>query len=136
MRARRVYAVTALVLWLLGVEVLPNLHLAFHGDDHTHGEHGEIRSYEQRLAHALAHAEGEAHDHRRSTHGREAQIDLAPHGHAAGGIAHRAIALLDPPPPITTPVAAPLAEAWQHAEPAARIAAAWRSRPTARGPPV
>lgn len=126
----------ALLLWLLGTEVLPNLHLAFHGDDHTHGAHGEILAYEQRLAHALAHAEGKSHDgdHRRTTHDGELQLD-AP-AHAAAGIAHRALALLDPPPPITTPIATPHAESWTYASPNARIATAPIARPTARGPPV
>src|SRR5688500_12321504 len=41
-RRRRSIAVAACVLWLLGVEVLPNPPPAFHADDHTHGDAGAI----------------------------------------------------------------------------------------------
>lgn len=39
---RRAFAATAALLWLLGVEVLPNLHLATHQHDHTHAVDGSI----------------------------------------------------------------------------------------------
>ena len=42
-RHRRAIALMTCALWLLGVEVLPNLHLAFHHDDHTHAADGTIR---------------------------------------------------------------------------------------------
>ena len=139
MRGRRnsAIALATIVAWLLGVEVLPNLHLAFHADDHTHGHGGTILAYHQRLAHALAHANGEHHDEPRDAReSKELAFDHAPHGHIAGGISHRAIALLDPPPPITTPIALPHADTWQHAAPNERIASTHAARPSARGPPA
>jgi hypothetical protein len=56
------------VLWLLGVEVLPNLHLAHHEDDHTHAADGTIvASHEHEHEHELDHEHGAGagadHDH-------------------------------------------------------------------------
>jgi len=179
---RRAFAICAAVLWLLGVEVLPNLHLAHHDHHHTHTADGSIVAthdddadsdsdsdsdadvdVDEHAAHHARHADhdgdidpdidehadhdvqvhehGRRHDHHKRHHvGEHAPAQLAfdhvPHGHAAAGIAHHAIALHQPLPPITTPVAAPHAETWRHAEPKDRATIASAARPTARGPPV
>lgn len=132
----RAFAICAALLWLLGVEVLPNLHLAFHADDHTHDRDGTIVT----LGH---HQDGDEADHHHypplgdsPSKKRELAFDDAPSGHAAAGIAHRAAALHQPPPPLTAPLALPHVEGWRHAQPNARIASALRARPAARGPPA
>ena len=142
-RRRRWFAATACVLWLLGVEVLPNLHLAFHADDHTHDEDGII--VRDAHAHTAAHAEHRHHDHGTVTrehrpHDRRADgasvVDLAPSGHTAAGIAHRAIALHRPPPPLLEALPV-LRAAWQlEHQPEQALHDALRSRPNARGPPA
>lgn len=151
-RNRRAFAVTTALLWLLGVEVLPSLHLASHRDDHTHAADGSIvaTDYDRELErlHQLAHAQ-RGHDHHHHHHG-DAHPDHAPKpkprrdqlayhaasGHAAGGIAHHATALHRPPPPDTAPVITPVAQPWRHDEPTDRIASTYEVRPSARGPPT
>ncbi len=135
------------MLWLLAVELLPNLHLATHDGHHTHAHDGSIVSThvdpdqdtELERLHQLAHAQSG----RPCTHAKrpKPQRDLlafqrAPQGHAAAGIAHRGVALLDPPPPITTPLATPVAESWQHAAPNDVIGHAPIAVAIARGPPL
>ncbi len=146
-RRRRWFAATACVLWLLGVEVLPDLHLAFHADDHTHGHDGAIHHLAAH-DHDAAHA---AHDHHDHDHGHGAvtpehrwrrdrtdgpSFDHAPSVHAAAGVAHHAIALHRPPPPLLEPLPVPRA-AWRlEREPEAPFHGALRARPNARGPPA
>ncbi len=162
-RRRRWFAATACVLWLLGVEVLPNLHLAFHADDHTHGadgtivhvvhdehEHEHEHEHDHHAAHADAHHDAHAdahhdHDHdaapaghrphRERTDGASA-LDHAPSAHAAAGVAHHAIALHRPPPPLLEPLPV-LRAAWRlEHEPERSLHDALRARPNARGPPA
>ena len=130
---RRAIAICGVVLWLLGVEVLPNLHLAAHADDHTHAADGTIVAH-----HHHHHGDDADHEHFAPSERDEAQLAIegAPSGHEAAGIAHRATALHQPPPPTTTPIATPHAQPWEHARPHARTTAIERARPTARGPPV
>ena len=66
---RRALALVTCLLWLLGVEVLPSLHLALHRGDHTHGDDGSIV-----LAHREHHAHGD-HDHADHDHDHDAAID-------------------------------------------------------------
>ncbi len=217
-RRRRWFAATACVLWLLGVEVLPDLHLAFHADDHTHGADGTIvrvgahgGDADHDRDHTAAHAErghghehghghGHGHDHGHGgvpealaalpadaplalapladdpladaplalaphageplapphdeaarDHGAAAgshhshrphrdrgdrTLDHAPSAHTAAGVAHHAIALHRPPPPLLEPLPV-LRAAWRldHA-PDSAIHDALRARPNARGPPA
>lgn len=152
-RQRRWLAATACLLWLLGVEVLPSLHLASHEDDHTHEADGTIvvvvASHD--AEHAAAHAAERDHDHlhdraaadhdarpraRRDRTDGPAAIELAPSAHAAAGIAHHAIALHRPPPPLLEPLDV-LRAAWQiEHRPAARLHDDLHARPNARGPPA
>jgi len=139
-RQRRTFAVTACLLWLLGVEVLPNLHLASHDDHHTHAADGTI-VHVSFGEHSHAHADGTVHadhDHDRTQrHETNDQLAIdAPSGHAAAGIAHHAIALHDPPPPVLAPIAIDRLT-WQieHA-PTDHLVATTALRPSARGPPA
>jgi hypothetical protein len=123
----RSFAICAALLWLLGVEALPNLHLAFHTGDHTHAADGTIiadrNEAELERLYLRAHAE-------RGT------ISAPAHGHAAAGIAHHATALHQPPPPLLAPVTQPVATTFVHAAPNERVSIAEASRPVARGPPA
>lgn len=151
-RQRRWLAATACLLWLLGVEVLPSLHLASHEGDHTHGAGGTIVVVATHDAeHAAAHAAERDHDHlhdraaadhdarpraRRDRKGGPAAIDLAPSAHAAAGVAHHAIALHRPPPPLLEPLAV-LRAAWQlEHQQVSRLHDSQRAQPNARGPPA
>jgi hypothetical protein len=143
-RRRRWFAAAACLLWLLGVEVLPGLHLGLHADDHTHGEDGTI--------HAAAHDQDRDHDHGPGARrdelrprgeggwsdraGPVAALDDAPSAHAAAGLAHHAIALHRPPPPLLEPLPV-LRAAWrlEHA-PTRPLHDTQRARPNARGPPA
>lgn len=194
---RRALAVVTALLWLLAVEVFPNLHLATHHHDHTHAADGSIvRLEDNEHAHEHGHGHPHEHEHARDVddddlarlgvahehiaidldglgldhvidgatdaahidhvehevatadeatgtddtqlrhRGQLAIDDAAPRGHAALGIAHHAIALHQPPPPLLAPVAAPSAVAWTHAAPNERLSSAAPHRPTARGPPL
>lgn len=111
-RARRYTAMLACVLWLLGVEVLPNVHLSKHDETpHTHAANGMVitvsfdRSGESGVH---RHADGSLHDDHTAASPaktkKRAPIDTsitAPlDNHAATGLAHRAVALLASPLPV------------------------------------
>lgn len=130
-RRRRALAAVACLLWLLGVEVLPNLHLATHDDatPHVHTPGGMIvtvsfgataHRHADGSVHAHAEPDGDLAEHAEPTADddekreerderdeREAQLafDTPPDLHVAAGLAHRALALHDPPPPELEPVA-------------------------------
>jgi hypothetical protein len=139
-RYRRAYAVIAALLWLVGVEVIPNVHLAYHADDHTHdATSGAI----VRVTFAQhAHDDGTVHAHaaesgpKRTNREHAILDDEVPSGHAAAGLAHRAAALHQPPPPALAPIEVPPNEHRIAAAPAARLASRSLARPAARGPPV
>lgn len=144
-RARRAIAVCTALLWLLAVEVLPSLHEATHDRHHTHTHDGTIVSQghddqdaELDRLHQLAHAQsGRPCTHQRSKPQRDLlAFQHAPSGHDAAGIAHRAAALLDPPPPITTPLAMPIAEPYRHVVANDVIGHAPIATAIARGPPL
>jgi hypothetical protein len=159
-RRRRRYAVVACVLWLLGIEVLPNLHLTFHDDDHTHGHAGTIvvarvaiddhaHDGEASHSHATAHHSELAYDEDETaivveeepapapTRRHRDQLAIEPFdpGHAAGGLAHRLLALQQPAPPLLAPVEVPRVAWWISNAPIERTSVAPHARPTARGPP-
>ena len=133
------------MLWLLAIELLPNLHLGTHDGHHTHAHDGTIvaqhaeQDDELERLHQLAHAQSG----RPCTHAKKPkpQRDLlafqrVPQGHAAAGIAHRAEALLDPLAPITTPLAMPIAEPYRHVVANDVIGHAPIATAIARGPPL
>jgi hypothetical protein len=135
-RQRHAFALVTCVLWLLGVEVLPNLHLALHHDDHTHAADGTLVAFHD---HDHDHDDGD-HDHALDAgdHDDDGQpaLDHLPRArHQAGGVSHHAVALHRPPPPLLAPI--PVARAvWRleaTLDDAPRSAAL--ARPTSRGPP-
>lgn len=162
-RRRRAFALSVAVLWLLAVELLPNLHLAFHHDDHTHRDGAIVATRRPLVVVSNGHTHAGDHDHdgaaadhqhgdrvaeleaRLLAHEQQAPrrrrtpqlaFDEAPSGHTAGGIAHRDLALQQPPPPLLVPVSAPHADLWVHAVPVDRPFSVDTRRPTARGPPA
>jgi hypothetical protein len=142
--SRRHIAIFAAFLWLLGIEVLPNVHLGTHDRHHTHAVDGTIIVHagddadaELERLHQLAHRQAGTKCLHKPKPQREQLAYHAPiGGHTANGIAHRATALLDPTPPLTSPASTPEPDTWLHAEPHARISIAHATRPNARGPPI
>ena len=115
------------MLWLLGVEVLPNLHLATHEADHTHEADGTI----------VRGSFGGTHSHGGVVHAdRDEQLAIDVPAHGAAGIAHRAVALHQPSPPVTEPLAVTVVPRWIEHTPNERLLAADAARPAARGPPA
>jgi hypothetical protein len=163
-RRRRIAVVTC-VLWLLAVEVLPNLHLATHDDDHTHDasgaivrtshrhdgelvdhDHGDDGHHRERpsraraapeRAHAHAHALAPARGPRTRERLNEGPLlDIAIASHASIGIAHRALAIASPAPPCHAPVAVDRVVWCDPLPPLIALTATSFARPNARGPPV
>ncbi|MEJ7601079.1 MAG: hypothetical protein WKG01_24460 [Kofleriaceae bacterium] len=141
-RRRATFALTACVLWLLGVEVLPNLHLSSHDADHTHEPDGTIIRVSFSSTHT--HADGTVHgDHddreRARKPRRETRDQLAldvPSSHAASGIAHHALGIHQPPPPVVDPMAVDRLVWRDPRTPADHALDRTATRPQARGPPV
>lgn len=146
-RRRTLGAAVALV-WLLAIELLPNLHLAFHRADHTHAAGGQIVA----TVRVDLGGHGHGHDHAAGTadhaHDLDADppparrrgptqlaIDEAVPVHAALGTAHRQVAIQDPPPPTLAPAVVLRASPWVIAAPNPRPVATYAARPHARGPP-
>src|SRR5690349_2426181 len=121
-RSRRVAPACAL-LWLLGVELAPALHLALHHADHTHGADGSI------IAGDDEHHHGEPD----FDHTGKLVIDHLPH--EAAGLAHHAVALHRPPPP-PIPCAPVRALPIEPPGVCAPLTSIPPLRPTARGPPA
>jgi hypothetical protein len=114
-RRRRTLAVAAAFLWFGGFELLPNLHVALHSHIAPHS-HGHDHVTPGADAHAHVHYEvTHSHDHgvtdaplRR--HEWKALHPERPHDHPAHGahsLAHRGLAVAQPPPPplLRSPIA-------------------------------
>ena len=103
---RRAIALLVGVLWLLGVEVLPNLHLAVHADDHTHAQDGTITRAGEHRHGDRVHSHGTPAPEKKKPQRRDQlafdDLELA---HGAAGVAHHAIALHQPAPPVVAPLA-------------------------------
>jgi len=148
-RRRRAFAIVTCLLWLVGIEILPNLHLATHDDTtHTHGPTGMIVTVSFG-APAHAHDDGSIHSHDAADHAADLtrQADRERHRdqlaldnpvstHAAGGLAHHALALHSPPPPLLAPLPVVRLVSSQIALPAGRVGIAFVATADARGPPV
>ena len=95
---RRRLALAAALLWLLGIELLPNLHVALHDDlaPHTHVAGGIVFTvtYGEPIH---VHPDGTIHRPARPTRDRDA---IGTH-HGDGSLAHHAAAIAPLPPPIT-----------------------------------
>ena len=131
------------MLWLLGVEVLPNLHLAAHHGDHTHAADGTILATAADDDHdhdhdGVDHDDADHDEHDDVDHDDDPPaIDHPPHAHhQGGGVSHHAAALHRPPPPLLAP-AHVARTVWRLEAPAdARPRSASIARPTSRGPPA
>ena len=152
-RLRRTYAALAGVLWLLGIEVLPNLHLALHERPHTHAPDGTVVIVTfDRDAEPHRHADGTMHSHDTAGIERSARaahssprhrarsgtlaIEQAPDTHVAAGLAHHATALHAAPPPVIDAIAIDrIAIEARFGETGRAIVAVVTTR-DARGPPL
>ena len=133
-RTARTLALVAALLWVAGVELVPNLHLALHTSLAAHSHDGDTTVFAPHR-----HADGSEHrvvmraGHRVRTHGaRDLALELE---HGAHSLAHHAAALQPAPAPILTalpidrrPTVAPEIAI---SEPSSRVV----PRATARGPP-
>jgi hypothetical protein len=118
------------MLWLLGVEVAPAIHLARHHEDHTHDANGAVVVEHQHGGHAHHHRVRRSHPTR-----PQLAIDEPRSAHHAAGFAHHAVALHDPPPPILEPIeVARVAIDVEHVL-TDRPASSMLAEPKARGPP-
>jgi hypothetical protein len=144
-RQRRL-AVLACLLWVLGYEVLPDVHLATHGALAAHRHDGifaerparflRVRTASSRPVAAHRHGPG-THTHaadRRLLRGERAEAPDP--GHGAHSLAHRTIAIATPAPVIT----APLPTSWRLWSERVDVVveASWRPvvAASARGPPL
>ncbi len=125
---RRHRARVCLVVWVFACLVAPALHLARHGDDHTHLPGGGV-----------VH-QGERADpwHLRAlvTHGPQAHTHADAEGHGDGDLAHLAAALLAPPPALLPLFAPPAREGARPPPPADAPSPPRREGWSARGPPA
>jgi hypothetical protein len=132
---RRGFATLACLLWLLGVEALPAVHLATHDGHHTHAadgsivatDHDDVPDHED-VDFVAIDAEGHAQPITAFDH------DI--HAHAANGLAHHAVALQQPAAPLlaplpVTPPALPVVAIVPD-----QVSSMSVARPTARGPPA
>ena len=102
-RTARTIALVAAVLWLVGVELVPNLHLALHDSLAAHSHDGDTTVFSPHR-----HADGTEHrvvmraGHRvrtRSAHDLALQLE-----HGAHSLAHHAAALQPAPAAILAPL--------------------------------
>lgn len=136
------------LLWLLGVEVFPNLHLSSHdATTHAHTPAGTIVTV---TFGAATHAhDGSVHSHdavdraaeltRQAAdehHRDELAIDDPISTHVASGLAHRAVALHAPPSPLLAPLPVVQLVTNVVALPVGRVAVAFVATADARGPPA
>jgi hypothetical protein len=139
-----------MALWLLALEVLPNLHLATHDRTPHHHDasgaivldptgapsvtrhmHTHVFPYISRdEATALANAPKKP-TKRRSEHGWK-----APLGHGGNSYAHRTAAVTSPGPAITTPLAAGFVATYIISEKPGILYSIAAARPRSRGPPT
>ena len=145
---RRAFAAITCLLWLLGVEVLPNLHLASHdASTHEHAPSGMIVTVTFGTA-THAH-DGSVHSHDAADRAAELTkataaersrdelaIDDPVSTHTATGLAHHATALHAPPPPLLAPLPVVRLVTNVNALPAGRVDVAFVATADARGPPA
>src|SRR5438067_932657 len=129
---RRMVAAAACLLWLLGVEALPAVHMATHDGHHTHAADGSIVATDDDHDHDAPDDDFYGID-QRSRATPITAFDHPEHAHAANGLAHHAVALQQPAPPLLAPLpiappALPVVFAILD-----QIASAHVARPTARG---
>ena len=134
-RTARTLALVAAVLWLAGIELVPNLHLALHASLAAHTHDGDTTVFAPHH-----HADGSEHRvvmraghrvHARGTHDLALELE-----HGAHSLAHHAAALQPAPAPLLVPLPIDrrplLAAAIAIIEPSSRVV----PRAMARGPPA
>jgi hypothetical protein len=110
---RRTYAALLCFVWLLGIEVLPNVHLHSHADHaHEHAADGTVITvsfeFTEHSHDGISHSHAEAHEKpaKKKKKARDIlAIDRVPDLHAATGLAHRALALHEAPPVVLDAIA-------------------------------
>ncbi|MFN0252180.1 MAG: hypothetical protein ACKV2T_35215 [Kofleriaceae bacterium] len=141
---RRPYAALLCFVWLLAVEVLPNVHLHSHGDHaHEHAADGTVItvSFESSTHRhdGVTHSHADAHEPARDTKKKARDIlaiDHVPDLHAAAGLAHRALALHEPPPPVLDAIATVRVTSDIIDVATGRETVAFEATADARGPPI
>lgn len=145
---RRAYAALCALVWLIGIEVLPNLHLASHeASTHEHTTAGMIVTVTFGTA-THAH-DGSVHAHdaadraaelanaaARGQHRDRIAIDDPVSTHVASGLAHHATALHAPPLPPLAPLPAVQLVTNVIVLPVGRACVAFVATADARGPPA
>lgn len=145
---RRAVAMITCLLWLLGVEVLPALHLSSH-DPTTH-EHTPAGMIVTVTFGTATHAhDGSLHSHdaadragelsrqaAREQRRNELAIDGPVSRHVASGLAHHAVALHAPAPPLLAPLPVVQLVTDVVALRAGRVDVAFVATADARGPPA
>ena len=139
-------AIAAIVLWIVGIEFLPNVHLALHDHDHTHNDDGTIVTV--RFGGSHRHDDGTEHEHgAERVYRSKAKLaakqapdrqtfDDPPSHHAAAGIAHRLLAFHEAEPPPVAPPHVPHATESRASEPSPIYIASFVTGTSARGPPA
>lgn len=146
---RRTYAALLCLVWLLGIEVLPNVHLASHASrPHEHAADGTIItvSFDAHSHGDVVHSHA-SHPSRDSNASRDSRtsrarsragvlaLEQAPDTHAASGLTHRAAALHASPPLILDAVPVDRVEHVARYARTGRDAVAPIATRDARGPP-
>lgn len=126
-------AMVTLVLWLLGVEVLPALHLASHDADHTHEHDGTIAHVPR--SHEAEHEHGDNRGARSGSEHSSLAFDDFEEPHTAAGIAHHAVAIVEASVPAVAGTVLPYVTLLQRPT-VAVVSSAPSSWFDARGPPA
>jgi hypothetical protein len=143
-RRRRAVALVACAVWLVGLELGPNLHLALHDALAAHDHGGPptpkfrvepSRKHAERVAKGQPHRHGDVVHH----HGADERApadDPPPERDHAGGLAHRDDLFAAAPFVLVTP--APVDPPGVVIEATALLDGTWRAAPVAaaRGPPA
>jgi hypothetical protein len=121
---RRFGALLAAILWMIGFELVPSVHVGFHDWFGDH-QHGAVAQHEHdHEADHVGHGHGHGHGHgAKAGHHHHAdqpdplddeieddptQSRVSTPGHGEHSLAHRGIAAIDPPPAQPRVMAAPL----------------------------
>jgi len=143
---RRHLAIVACLLWLAGVELLPAIHQARHDElaPHRHDSGGMVVTVSFGEP-AHRHVDGIEHAHAppiaryapvRPKHDGKSRLSDGAVGDHAAGLAHHAVALLAPPPPLATPLPVDRRPTFVAPLPTRILISATVPAAAARGPPV
>ncbi len=130
LRRRRALALAAAVLWLVGLELAPNLHLALHDHLGAHVHAGDSIAFAHRHADGTIHRTA-ARKPRRAT--RDLALSLE---HGAHSLAHHAAGLQPTGPAIVVPLPVDRRPTLVIAARTTELVSLLAARATARGPPA